>query len=539
MNLVIDPWIPVVTTDGTPKDINLMQVFTEGEKYADLAVRPHERVALMRLLICIAQAALDGPKDKDDWKEVPKKLSEEAKKYLDKWNKEEVFELFHKEKPFLQVADLESDVLTPLNYMEFALSHSGNPAMHNYFTEDKSIRSFTDKQIALMLPTFLCFSTGGGLPITTWGTKRTHQVGSDNRDALCITGSMFHLFIRGQNIVETISDNLLPQATVKRHWGQRVGNDFWGKPVWEYFPSNTTDDNAIANATTTYLGRLMPLCRWIKIEKENNGMHCGNGFVYPVMERKILKTRKNQLPNPPWPAEPTASVVLRKNERILLGVRPIEADKAVWRELAAIMVCRNENSLGGPLSLENPIYKNKFDIMICALHRKSGQQAIENMFESVYSVSSKLMDERGRNIYQEGIEEAEWRSYSLGNAIDTYRKNLDGYWEQRKRISKSPAALKAQLHSKATRSYWTTIEKQRHLLMAYIDVFDVDDKYEAAQKAWHDAIHKAAREAYITACGQETPRQIRAFALGWKKLFTEKKNDTENEEQQNNDGGEE
>ena len=71
MNLVTEPWIPIVTIGGKPDFASLMQIFTEGEKYADLSVRPHERVALIRLLICIAQAALDGPKDKDDWKNAP------------------------------------------------------------------------------------------------------------------------------------------------------------------------------------------------------------------------------------------------------------------------------------------------------------------------------------------------------------------------------------------------------------------------------------------------------------------------------------
>jgi CRISPR system Cascade subunit CasA len=58
MNLVTEKWIPVIGIDGKPDHASLMEVFTLGEKYADLSVRPHERVALMRLLICIAQAAL-------------------------------------------------------------------------------------------------------------------------------------------------------------------------------------------------------------------------------------------------------------------------------------------------------------------------------------------------------------------------------------------------------------------------------------------------------------------------------------------------
>ena len=42
---------------------------------------------------------------------------------------------------------------------------------------------------------------------------------------------------------------------------------------------------------------------------------------------------------------------------------------------------------------------------------------------------------------------------------------------------------------------------------------------EQTRDAWRKAVHGAARQAYALACGQETPRQIRAFALGLGKLF--------------------
>ena len=71
MNVAFDPWIPVVTTAGKPQSASLCEVLTGGEQFADLAVRPHERVALMRLFLCVAHAALDGPKDYDEWLESP------------------------------------------------------------------------------------------------------------------------------------------------------------------------------------------------------------------------------------------------------------------------------------------------------------------------------------------------------------------------------------------------------------------------------------------------------------------------------------
>ena len=104
MNVAFDPWIPVVATTGERKLASLSSVLTEGEQFVDLAVRPHERVSLMRLFLCVAHAALDGPKDYDEWCEVPKRLPEAARKYLATWR--DSFDLYHKEKPWLQVPKL-------------------------------------------------------------------------------------------------------------------------------------------------------------------------------------------------------------------------------------------------------------------------------------------------------------------------------------------------------------------------------------------------------------------------------------------------
>ena len=65
MNLTLDPWIPAVRADGTRDLFSLHALFAEAHTLRDLAVKPHERIALMRLLLCITQAALDGPADED------------------------------------------------------------------------------------------------------------------------------------------------------------------------------------------------------------------------------------------------------------------------------------------------------------------------------------------------------------------------------------------------------------------------------------------------------------------------------------------
>ncbi len=197
-------------------------------------------------------------------------------------------------------------------------------------------------------------------------------------------------------------------------------------------------------------------------------------------------------------------------ERFVKGAKP---DKAVWRELAAILIKRDASGIGGPLSFENPLPTKDMDIHVCALVRD--QASIEKMVEAVYNISSKIFSEQGRSVYEMEVQQAEWIARKLGYAVETYRRNLDNFWDQRLEMArKDKNKLKAKLYAKATRSFWTTIEKQRHLLMACIDALDDPGRYETALNTWRTAIHQAARDAFISACGQETPRQMRAFALG-------------------------
>jgi CRISPR system Cascade subunit CasA len=86
MNLTTDAWIPIVWNDGKPGTVSLREAFERGDDIQDLAVRPHERIALIRLLICIAQAALDGPADYDDWKACRLKIAPAARDYLKRWH---------------------------------------------------------------------------------------------------------------------------------------------------------------------------------------------------------------------------------------------------------------------------------------------------------------------------------------------------------------------------------------------------------------------------------------------------------------------
>ncbi|MEI8011765.1 MAG: type I-E CRISPR-associated protein Cse1/CasA, partial [Candidatus Omnitrophota bacterium] len=213
MNVAFDAWIPVVTISGERRLASLCEVLTEGEMFLDLAVRPHERVALMRLFLCTAHATLDGPKDYTEWCEVPKRLSTEARIYLTKWR--DSFELFHEKRPWLQVAEISKNDKgegvsvhggdwTPVAKLNFSLATGAASTLFDHSGIDKD-RDIAIEETVLSMLSFQCFSPGGLISQVFWNGI---QSGKSSKDAPCVSASMIHAFLKGENLLRTICLNL-------------------------------------------------------------------------------------------------------------------------------------------------------------------------------------------------------------------------------------------------------------------------------------------------------------------------------------------
>lgn len=513
MNLVTDPWIPVLHRNGDRRLVSLHQVFTEGGDYADLAVRPHERIALMRLLIAVAQAALDGPKDIGEWDKALQQLPNAASLYLQKWK--DLFELFHAERPFLQLTKLtkppkknkESDkedddeAVISVSKLNFALATGNNTTLFDHGANSSESRSFPLSALPLMLLTFQCFSPGGLIAQLQWGK---HQTSKSSKHAPCTPGSMLHAFIRRPTVIETVHVNLLTREDVAQHWP----DGGWGKPIWEWIPTSWDDVKPIGNATQTYLGRLVPLSRFVEIKRDGAFMLLGNGFDYPSF--------------PEVSAEPSATVVLRKKgeSRGLLGA----GEKAIWRELSALIVRRRQNEIGGPLTLRNIPENVAFDIWVGAF--LTSKASIEDAVESVLHVPAPMQNECGRGAYDSEVKHAEFVANRLGWAVETWREHEDGGWKGRVETTKPQDRwkLKEKMRAIATKHFWTSVEKLRPLLLAYVESLGTSvEAVEQSQARWRKVVWAAAFEAYRLSCAQGTPRQIRAYALGMSRLTGEAK----------------
>jgi CRISPR system Cascade subunit CasA len=511
MNLAFDPWIPVIRADGTRVRVSLCESLTVGARYLDFDVLPHERIALMRLHICIAQAALDGPRSADDIERAGEGLPRAAVAYLEKWR--DHFDLFHPETPFLQRVDIskplklgkrrspDSVEATSVTKLVFSLATGNNSALFDHAAIGGADRAMPHEDLAIALVTFQNFSPGGLIAQLFWSGEETSK---SSNHAPCTPGSMLHVFIRRQNVFATILANLLTKGQIERNFGKQG----WGAPIWEMTPANSKDAAAVDNATISYLGRLVPMSRFIRFLSTTE-MLLGNGFNYPSFQTVA--------------AEPSATVALTHdgNERYILGAK---LDHALWRQLYALGKLRrsdeNTGITGGAVALQSLSDDAPCDIWVGALI--TNKATIIDTVESVFSLPAGFRLDENLGRYRKEVGFVDGISRRLKSAIETYRKNVDGAWESRlKQAGPKKNQLRNRLSATALRHFWTAIEANRDKLIRFA-IAD-EDHDEEAKKEWATVVYSAARDAYRAAFTPQTARERRAYTLGLKTLLARTK----------------
>lgn len=523
MNLAFAPWIPCTRADGTAWRASLLQCLAD-DGIADMAVRPHERVALMRLLLCVAHAALGIPEDRASWQSCRERLADASARYLEQWR--DSFELFHPQKPFLQVTDLRSaargslekaaeraeDGLTSTAKLDFALSSGNNSTLFDHEAL-KPFRAAEPEKLALDLLTFQMFSTGGTIGKVFWNgepmfkPEEQKNPSASSCDAPCVCGSMTHTFVKGSSLPESVWLNLL-SADCLRDYAD-LGGDWRGRPLWEAFPQGPHDEAAVRNATRTFLGRMVPLSRAILLKKDGALMLLGNGLSYPSFS----------LANQDFPPEPSAAVIALKKRKgvtplTVLGVLP---SKALWRDLPALTEQRRCKGPGGCLALAHADGKDGkgVDLMVGGLARDKA--AIEDEVEYFFHVPPSLFRKRERAFYANEVRIAEkMERKALSFAMVCWRTALDGGWNARLKLALAAATRRekcAKLRAQASRDYWSAVERNLPFLTAMIEALD-SDYADVMLHAWRRMVRESALDAYATACRGDSVRQLRAFATG-------------------------
>jgi len=477
MNLTRDPWIPAVRSDGTRDLFSLDELFGQAHTVQDLTVKPHERIALMRLLLCITQAALDGPADEEAWESCGPLIQPRVAEYLGKWRSK--FELFGNGERFLQVSNLlpgkSEDEGNPATKLDLALATGNNPTLFDNAAGE--VRSVAEARAALSLLTFQCFSPGGRIGVANWNGKDTPGKGSSNH-APCVPSSMVHTLLVGDSLLETVRLNLMTDEIIRDVPPRKLG-----RPIWEQAPVGTADTAALDNATSTYLGRLVPLARSIRLQPDGTTMILANGLDYPLF---------------PAFREATATIIQRKDE---LGLLPASTGRGLWRQLGPITVCRKSGGdpISGPLALMHDLRCNEVGVWVGAL--VTDKAKIEDVVEGFHQVPRSMLDGAGRIAYERGVHYAETTESAVIQAVKQFAGEL--------KIG-NPS------YDRARQCFWTRIEQSLPELFDVARELTTDEELPSSK--WGEAVQAAAFDAYRQVCPCQTPRQIQAHALGLRRL---------------------
>ncbi len=472
-NLIDEPWIPVRDLNGANRLVGLETLFCEASSIADLDCPPHERISLMRLLVCITQAELGAPESAGDWNGFGDDMETRIPAYLKRLDIHPYFNLFGEGPRFLQVSISADSEPVSASKLVPHLATGNNPTLLDHEGGNES-RTLAPARLATALLAFQCF-----YPLYGAGYKGKGP---------CVDGNMVHTLVVGKNLKESILSNCLTSEWINDQFGQYG----MGKPIWELNPSA---DDFESIATRSYLGRQVPRHRNLQLLDDGTGFLLQKeGLEYPRFEES---------------REPTATVVvITKNNAQERRLLPARLDKAVWRDLHTLTVLRHGRGeeARAPLNLQAQWQRMGAEVQIWVGALVTDLKAkIHDTMESSITIPSVMFDDVGHSRYEAGVAYADAQSNQLYGAVKQYGATMK---------NESPPTDEAKQH------YWNALEQKSKILLEIVRHPEVlqGQSFGEGNDSWTSAVRAAARAAYEHVCPRQTPRQLQAYAAGLKVL---------------------
>lgn len=463
-NLIDSPWIPVrwkADSPETPPLVSLNGAFSRGEEIADLDCAPHERIALVRLLVCITHAALGAPETADDWDDFGEDRHTAIPEYLHREDIYPHFNLLGDGPRFLQKPPKDSNAKKhPLCKVFFQLASGNSPKLQDHWGEDSRPWKASDAAMGLLV--FQNFFVGGSMSKFVLGNGPSLK---SMQTLLC-----------GDSLSATILKNCMDQETLE---GTGAG---LGRPIWESAP----DHNLLARFAP------VPCALWLT--DDITGTPIGQGYQYPEFESY---------------RDPYATAIVSSDKRRLLRAN---LEKGIWHDLHLLTAQKDLDGTSGPLNLqtykEHSDLDTHIDLWVGELF-KAKDAKIVDLVESTFTIPSTLFSSDGRNIYTSGIEHADAISKKLYGAIKSYWATLK---------HENPPVEAGQKH------FWHHLDQHHRELIQLASKPEERTGLpaigaEGAEDIWTETVRKAAKSAFDAVCPRSTPRQIQAYANGIKSLL--------------------
>ncbi len=458
-NLVTNPWIPVRLPDGRAETLGLQDLFQRSTGIADLAVAAHERISLMRLLVCITHAALGAPADPEEWEGWGSDMEDKVCAYLKEWKPQ--FELFGDGPRFLQ-KKFNDPKDYPTAQIVYQLSTGNTPTLLDHVGDDP--RDFPPGFLARAILVYQNHFVGGSLASKVKG----------NGPAL----KALHSFLIGKNLRQTLILNCLDLDT--------LGPLDLGRPSWEGGGGNSL------------LGRLAPSPCKLWLVDEGRRILIDQGEMYPEFEESGIR-------------EPSTAVIDgKRNGNDTPVLLRASVGKGIWRDLHALTVHSKEERKG-PLSFLSH-FSAKQDPAVtlwCGELIKAKDAKILDAVESVFTIPWRLFEVAGRIRYQKGVAYAELLHSRLKAAVFIYGKTM--------KHESALSDLASRHYWTALDQKFTELVELAKLAGTPEDPMGAASFGETSDP-WTKIVRHAVRAAYDAACPRSTPRQLQAYAAGLKQL---------------------
>lgn len=210
-NLLDEPWIPVRLLDGTIADVGLLELLRRTTEIADLACElPTQSIAIQRLVLAVAYRVA-APADEDEWIDLfDEGLPTEAMtNYLEQWR--DRFYLFGGCYPFMQVADLrtEKDEVKSLDAIVACVPKKEKRLFST--RQGPGVAQLSPSDAARWLVHVQSYDPSGIRSGAVGDSRATGGRGTPIGPAWC--GRLGLIWIKGQNLAETLVLNLIPPDT--------------------------------------------------------------------------------------------------------------------------------------------------------------------------------------------------------------------------------------------------------------------------------------------------------------------------------------
>lgn len=476
-NLVDEPWIPL-NESGLA---SLRDIFSR-KKTASLSGTPVRKIALLKFLLAIAQAACT-PETEKEWEKLEAAdVASACLAYLEKWH--DAFWLFG-EKPFLQMPEIAKATVMPFGALDPEKA-TGNTTV---LTDQQRITLFSDSEKALLLVQLMGFATGGkktdnSLVLTPGYKGKSNEKGKPSTGkagpALGFLGFL-HSFLLGSSLQETIWLNLMSRQVIDE---MKVFTEGVGVAPWEKMPAG--EDCPVARSLRqSLMGRLIPLSRFCYLAE--GGIHYSEGIAHGGYKEGIV--------------DPSVSVSVNGKVSKAIWTDP---EKRPWRFLPAMLSFLGEEGIGERFScpqIRMGITRARLKDLPAVFFWSGGLRVSSNAGEQYASGTDDYVDSQFELECQE-IGKPWFMSFSreMGK-LEELAKSLYGAVSGYSKEMKLEGGGKA---GQASHEFWQLAEGH---LPALLDMCQEKEKISVLRRQFA----RMAVQVYDRYCPRETPRQITSW----------------------------